>query len=69
MKWLSHGSHITGGVQDVDSIDLETLSSTPGNFQERTVEGGSALSQKALSVQKGGHILVIQYYLEGPWCE
>ena len=28
VKWLAHSSHITGGDQDVDSIDLETLSST-----------------------------------------
>jgi len=69
VEWLSHGGHITGGAQAVDSIDLETLSSTSGNYEERTFEGGSALSQKALSVQKGGHVLVIQYYLEGPQCE
>lgn len=66
VKWLSHGSHITGGDQDVDSVDLETLSSTPDSVQERSFEGGSALSRRALSIQKGGHVLVIQYYLEGP---
>lgn len=69
VKWLSHGGHITGGGQDVNAIDLETLSSTPGQLQERILEGGSALSQKALSVQKGEHVLVIQYCLERPQYE
>ena len=52
VKWLAHSSHITGGDQDIDSVDLETLSSTIDSFQERTFEGGSALSQKALFVPK-----------------
>lgn len=39
MKWLAHGSHITGGDQDVGSIDLETSSSTTDSVQERTFEG------------------------------
>ena len=59
VKWLAHGSHITGGDQDVDSVNLETSSSTTDSVQERTFESGSALSQKALFVQKGGHMLVI----------
>ncbi len=63
VKWLSSGSDITRGDQDVD---LETLGSNPDIAQERTFEGGSAHSQKALSIQKGGHVLVIQYYLEDP---
>lgn len=44
VKWLAHGSHITDGDQDVDSVDLETLSSTTDSVQERTFEGGSRQS-------------------------
>ena len=65
VKWLAHGSHITGGDRGVDSIDVECADS----FQEKSFEGGSALGQKTLSLQRGGHILVIQYSMEDPRCK
>ena len=68
VKWLSHGSHIPGSDQNVDCVHLETLGSTSDSVQEVTFEGGSARSQKALSVQNGRHVLEIQYYFEDPTC-
>ena len=38
VKWLAYSSYIIGGDQDVDSVDLETLSSTIEIVQERTFE-------------------------------
>ena len=69
VNWLPRGGPIADGDQDVDSVDLENLSNTTDSFQETVLKGGSALSHKVLSIQKGGHVLVIRYYWEDPHCE
>lgn len=37
---------MTGGDQDVNSVDLKTLGTTPSSVQERIFEAGSALRYK-----------------------
>ena len=64
VTWLAHGHRFPKGDQGVASVDLETLDSA----QDVIVEGGAAFSKKALSVQKGEHVILIQYSFEGPHC-
>lgn len=53
-EMASSWGHITGGDQDVDSVYMETLSKTTDSVQDRTIEGGTALSQKRFPFKTKG---------------
>ena len=65
VKWLSPDEHIKNDTQNADLIECEN-SSNPGQPQERVLESGAALSQKALFIENRGHVLMIQFHLDNP---